>query len=141
MQKNEKITTCNVRNEFDERWYGETHLVKCVIMRLKMKVKVSYRSEVEIVRVLGDEWMNLEMERTSVAYTVLRLFILCVYVSEWVRDQWRKERGKMAWYWLFDCPLINFIFFLYKNFFFSMTMKQKRNCLMKKNVCINVYCN
>jgi hypothetical protein len=58
---NEKITTCNGRNGFDESWYGETHLVKCIIMRLKMKVKVSYRSE---VRVLGDEWMNLEMERT-----------------------------------------------------------------------------
>jgi hypothetical protein len=52
----EKITTCNVRNGFDESWIGETQLVKCIIMRLKMKVKVSYRNEVEIVRVLGDEW-------------------------------------------------------------------------------------
>jgi hypothetical protein len=54
----EKITTCNVKNWFDESWIGETQWVKCIIMRLKMKVKVSYRNEVEIVRVLGDEWMN-----------------------------------------------------------------------------------
>jgi hypothetical protein len=132
MQKNEKITTCNVRNEFDERWYGETHLVKCVIMRLKMKVKVSYRSEVEIVRVLGDEWMNLEMERTSVAYTVLRLFILFVYVSEGPMKKREGENGMILTFWL---PLNQFFFiFFYIKTFFSVWLWNKKEIVWWKKM-------